>query len=81
MPRDIQNTLVEMIKAAGQELIDKAEAIAGNPVGPYIEYKITIDIKTDTEELNLPVIKVNRSFISEYATSAKLKLYMKMPEV
>lgn len=76
MPRDIQNTIVEMIKAAGQELIDKAEEIAGNPVGPWLEHKITIDIKTDTDELNLPVIEVNRSFISEYAFNAKLESYM-----
>lgn len=76
MPNDIQNTVVEMIKAAGQELIDKAKEIAGDPVGPWLGYKITIDIKTDTDELNLPVIEVNRSFISEYATNAKLKSYM-----
>ena len=75
MPKDTRKMLAEMVRAAGQELIEKADEIIGDPLGPYIGYKITIDIKSDTDEMNVPIIEVNRSFISEYAMDAKLKAY------
>lgn len=75
MPMNMQKMLADMIRSAGQELIDKANEIAGDPVGPWLNYKITIDISTDTDELSLPTIQVNRSFISNYAAQTKLKYY------
>lgn len=68
--------MVEAIKAAGQELIDKAEEIASDP-GGLVGYKIIIDIKTDTDKFEVPTIEATTMFVSEYATKSKIKSYTK----
>lgn len=69
---EMKKMLVEMIRSIGQELIDKSEEIAGDPVGPFLNYKIVIDISTDTEEPSIPTIQVNRTFVSDYAFKTKI---------
>ena len=68
--------MVKEIKAAGQELIDKAEEIASDP-GGLVGYKIVIDIKTDTDEFQVPIIEVTSTFVSEYAYKSKMESYSK----
>ena len=68
--------MVKEIKAAGQELIDKAEEIASDP-GGLVGYKIVIDIKTDIDEFQVPIIEVTSTFVSEYACKSRMESYPK----
>lgn len=74
MPLTKHEHMVEAIKAAGHELIDKAEEIASDP-GGLIGYKIVIDIKTDTDEFQVPTIEATSTFVSEYALKSKIESY------
>ena len=80
MPADTKKMLSDMIRSVGKELIDKADEITGDPVGPWLNYNIVIHIQTDTDEFNVPTIQVSRTFVSDYATQSKLNYYNRIGE-
>lgn len=64
---DFRKMLVEMVKASGQEVIDRAEDLVGN--GDLItDFNIWIRFPTDGRMLSgCPEIEVTRSHIEKHA--------------
>ena len=66
-PEEFRALLVEMVKASGQELIDRAEDLVGN--GDLLsEFAIWLNFPLDGGMLiGVPAIEVSKSYISKKA--------------
>lgn len=65
MIRPYRDEVVQQIKEAGQELIDKAESIVGDGLTGIIDVVITIQIGSITDCVNPPEINVNTTLVGE----------------
>jgi hypothetical protein len=60
---DYRETLIELVRATGQELIDRAPDLVGENVNGLDSFSIYIHYPTELD--SLPTIDVNKSFTSK----------------
>lgn len=74
---EFRNMLVEMVKASGQEVIDRAEELVGS--GDLLtDFDIWLRFPIDNGRLSgVPTIELTKSYLSKEGIDATTKYYTK----
>ena len=73
---EFKETLVKMIKACGEELIERAEDFVGEDES-FVSFDIRIDFPVDGYKFDgIPTIEVNKSLCSEKAAKVLVDVYL-----
>ena len=74
-PVEFRETLVKMIKACGEELIERAEDLVGDDES-FVSFDISINFPVDGYRFDgIPTIEVNKSLCSMKAAKILIDVY------